>query len=163
MRSHFNFKSLFKRLPNVSIPKEFIYFGIGLVLVVLLGLIASNMYLQEMLFFEGIEKSVQLFTEEELREYGQLYKSLEIDFQNSIARFIQDYANRTNRKGEKIKWGVYGKNNTEDLLNTDFVDGVNIKYAKTKGRNDGESNFTDIITAVSIAVDQKQSKDENKI
>ena len=163
MRSHFNFKSLFKRLPNVSIPKEFIYFGIGAVLVVLLGLIASNMYLQEMLFFEGIEKSVQLFTEEELREYGELYKSLEIDFQNSIARFIQDYANRTNRKGEKIKWGVYGQNNTEDLLNTDFVDGVSIKYAKTKGRNDGESNFTDIITAVSIAVDQKQSRDEIKI
>ena len=163
MKSNFSFKNLLKRLPNVSIPKEFLYFGVGLSLVVIIGLIVGNMYLQEMLFFEGVEKTTQLFTEQELREYGEIYKELEIDFQNSIARFIQNYANRTNRKGDNIKWGVYGQNNTEDLLNEDFVDGVTIKYAKTSGRSDGESNFSDIITAVSIAVDQKQSKNENAI
>ena len=66
MKSNFSFKNLFKRLPSVSIPKEFIFFGIGAVLVLLIGLIAGNMYLQEMLFFEGQEKSIQMFTEEEL-------------------------------------------------------------------------------------------------
>lgn len=163
MKSNFNFKSLLKKLANISIPKEFIYFGIGLSLVVIIGLVVGNMYLQEALFFEGVEKTTQLFTEEELREYGEIYKELEIDFQNSIARFIQDYANRTNRKGEKIKWGVYGQNNSEDLKNEDFVDGVTIKYAKTSGYNDGQSNFKDIITAVSILLDQNQSKDEESI
>ena len=151
------------RLPNVSIPKEFIYFGIGLCLVVVIGLVVGNMYLQEALFFEGVEKTTQFFTEEELREYGELYKDMEIDFQNSIARFIQDYANRTNRKGEKIKWGVYGQNNTEDLKNEDFVDGVKIKYVKTNGYSDGQSNFKDILTAISILLDQNQSKDEESI
>lgn len=160
MRSHFNFKSLFSRLPNVSIPKEFIYFGVGAVLVVLLGLIVGNMYLQEMLFFEGIEKTTPLYTEEELREYGDLYKDLEKDFEERIASHIQAYANRTNRRGDDIKYGVYGQYNTEDLLNDDFVDGVTIKYAKTEGRSDGESNFKDILSAVAILIDQRQSKSE---
>ena len=50
MKSNFSFKNLLKRLPNVSIQKEFLYFGVGLSLVVIIGLIVGNMYLQEMLF-----------------------------------------------------------------------------------------------------------------
>ena len=206
MRSHFNFKSLFERLPNVSIPKEFIYFGIGAVLIVLLGLIAGKMYLQEMLFFEGQEKSVQLFTEEELREYGELYKELSLDFQNKIGYIMQDYANRTNRAGEKIHYGVYnhehpelnrsrihphnnGSNvnaadpigegmpyisqyddsyndfpyesdDTATFIDTEeFKNGITVKYAKTEGRTDGESNFQDILTVVSMITDQSQTRD----
>ncbi|MBR1453437.1 MAG: hypothetical protein IJ593_02165, partial [Lachnospiraceae bacterium] len=206
MRSHFNFKSLFERLPNVSIPKEFIYFGIGAVLVVLLGLIAGNMYLQEMLFFEGQEKSVQLFTEEELREYGELYKELSLDFQNKIGYIMQDYANRTNRAGEKIHYGIYNHEHPElnrskihphnngsnvnaaepigegipyvseydDSYNDfpyasddmatfidteEFKNGITVKYAKTEGRADGESNFQDILTVVSMITDQRQTRD----
>ena len=160
MRSNFSFKHLLNRMPNVSIPKEFIYFGIGTVLIIILGLIVGNMYLQEMLFIEGIEKSIPLYTEEELREYGNLYKELEKEFEEEIASKIQTYANRTNRRGDRIKYGVYGQYNTEDLLNDDFVDGVTIKYAKTSGREDGESNLQDILSAVAILIDQKQSKSE---
>ena len=147
-------------MPNVSIPKEFIYFVIGMVLVIIIGLIASNMYLQEMLFYEGIEKTTPLFTEDELREYGALYKELEKEFEEEIASKIQTYANRTNRMGEKIKYGVYGQNNSEDLKNSDFIDGIIIKYTSTKGRVDGESNFKDLLSAISIFNDQKQSKDK---
>ncbi len=160
MRSNFSFRNLFKRLPDVSIPKEFIYYGIGLILIILIGLIAGNMYLQEMLFNEGIQKSTPIFSEEELREYGALYKELEIDFQSKVASYIQNYANRTNRLGNRIKWGVYGQNNTEDLVNSDFVDGVTIKYIETGGKSIGESNYQDILAAVSILVDQRQSKAE---
>lgn len=160
MKSNFNFKELLKRMPKVSIPKEFLYLGIGMILVIIIGLIASNMYLQEILFNEGIEKTTPLFTEDELREYGALYKELEKEFEEKIASKIQTYANRTNRKGENIKYGVYGQYNTEDLLNDDFVDGVTIKYAKTPGHEDGESNFKDILSAVAILIDQRQSKSE---
>ena len=201
MKSHFNFKSLLKRLPNVAIPKEFIYFGIGAVLVVLIGLIAGNMYLQEMLFFEGQEKSIQLFTEEELREYGEIYKEMSLDFENEIGYLIEDYANRTNRAGERIHYGIYnhehptddtgkikthqnGENTNKsensqlsdlnDAMNTfkvkdsyidtdEFKNGVTIKYAKTNGRADGESNFKDILTVVSMLIDQKQSKNESTV
>ena len=160
-RSKFNFEELYKRMINVSMPMSFIYFGIGIILIVLIGLIGGNMYLNEMLFFEGVEKSTPLFTDEELREYGSFYKQLEKEFEEDIAMKIQTYANRTNRRGDKIKYGVYGKYNTEDLINDDFVDGVTIKYAKTDGRRDGESNFKDILTAISILIDQRQSKSEN--
>ena len=201
MKSHFNFKSLLKRLPNVTIPKEFIYFGIGTVLVVIIGLIAGNMYLQEMLFFEGQEKSIQLFTEEELREYGEIYKEMSLDFENDIGYLIEDYANRTNRAGERIHYGIYnhehptddtnkikihqnGENTNKsensqlsdlnDAMNTfrvkdsyidtdEFKNGVTIKYAKTNGRSDGESNFKDILTVVSMLIDQKQSKNESTV
>ena len=201
MKSHFNFKSLFSRLPNISIPKEFIYFGIGAVLVVLIGLIASNMYLQEMLFFEGQEKSLQMFTEEELREYGEIYKEMSLDFENNIGYLIEDYANRTNRAGERVHYGIYnhehptddthkikihsnGENinksennqlsDLNDSMNTftvdasyldtnEFKNGVTIKYAKTNGRVDGESNFKDILTVVSMLIDQKQSKNESTV
>ncbi|MBR4313717.1 MAG: hypothetical protein IKP66_02265 [Lachnospiraceae bacterium] len=158
MYSHFDFKNLIRRSVKTLVPREFKYLLIGVVFIILLVLIASNMYLQEMLFFEGVEKSTPLFTEDELREYGAIYKELEIDFQNKIASYIQNYANRTNRKGEKIKWGVYGKNNSEDLINDDFVDGVEIKYIRTKGRSDGESNLKDILAAIAVLIDQRQSK-----
>ena len=205
MKSHFNFKSLFERLPNVSIPKEFIYFGIGAVLVVLLGLIAGNMYLQEMLFFEGQEKSLQMFAEEELREYGELYKELSLDFQNEIGSYVQGYARRegsgakdfVNRAGERIHYGIYNHehptddthkikihqnglninradgghmSDLNDAMNTfdvqdsyldtdEYRNGITIKYSKTEGRSDGESNFKDILTIVSMLIDQRQSDD----
>lgn len=163
MKSWFNFKNLIKRAPNTKIPIEFIGFGIGLTLVVLLGLIAGNMHLQEQLFFEGVEKSTPMFTEEELRMYGEYYRELEIDFQNRVANYIQNYANRTNRRGDNIKWGVYGQNNSDDLKNDDFVDGVTIRYAKTEGHNDGDSNFQDILGAVAILADQSQSRNEEVV
>lgn len=164
MKSNFNFKSLLSRMPKVSIPIEFMYFGVGMVLLVIIGLVVGNMYMQEMLFNEGIEKTTPLYTEDELREYGNLYKDLEKEFEESIAAKIQTYANRTNRRGNRIKYGVYGQYNSEDLLNDDFVDGVTIKYAKTPGREDGESNLQDILSAVAILIDQKQSKskEDNK-
>ena len=201
MKSNFNFKSLFKRLPNVTIPKEIIMFGVGAIIVVTIGLIAGNMYLQEMLFFEGQEKSLQMFTEEELREYGEIYKEMSLDFENEIGYLIEDYANRTNRAGERIHYGIYnhehptddtGKikihqngedtnksensqsSDNNDAMNTfkvsesyldtnEFKNGVTIKYAKTNGRADGESNFKDILTVVSMLIDQKQSKNESTV
>ena len=205
MKSNFSFKNLLKRMPNVSIPKEFIYFGIGGVLVILIGLIASNMHLQEMLFFEGQEKSVQLFTEEELREYGEIYKDLSLDFQNEIGSYVQGYVRReeggakyfVNRAGERIYYGIFnhehptddtnkikihnnGQNinaaedghvsDYDDSMNTfrvnesyidsdEFKNGVTIKYSQTDGREEGESNYKDILTVVSMLIDQKQSDD----
>lgn len=203
MKSNFNFKSLFKRLPNVSIPKEFVYFGIGAIIVVTIGLIVGNMYLQEMLYFEGEEKSLQMFTEEELREYGELYKELSLDFQNEIGSYVEGYARRegsgakdfVNRAGERIHYGIFNhehpiddtnlikkhsngantnksensqKSDIDDSFNNfsvedsyidsdEYKNGITIKYAKTDGREDGESNFKDILTIVSILIDQKQS------
>ena len=114
MKRNFSFKELLKRIPNTSVPKEFVYFGIASVCIIVIGLIASNMYLQEMLFIEGVEKSVPFFTEEELREYGEIYKDLSLKFQNKIGAFCQDYANRTNRAGEKIHYGVYNHEHPTD-------------------------------------------------
>ena len=114
MKNNFSFKNLFRRMTNVSIPKEFFYIGIGAILIILIGLMAGNMYLQEMLFFEGQEKSLQLFTEEELREYGEIYKNMSLDFENEIGYLIEDYANRTNRAGERIYYGVYNHEHPTD-------------------------------------------------
>ena len=210
MRSNFDFKNLIKRASNVIIPKEFVYFGIGAIIVIIIGLIASNMYIQEMLFLEGQEKSLQLFTEEELREFGDLYKELSLDFQSEIGSYVQGYARRegsgakyfVNRAGEKIYYGIYNhehltddtgkikihsnginenaadpisegmpyQSQFNDSINTfrvddsyidsdEFKNGVNITYSNTEGRQAGESNFKDILTVVSMLVDQKQSDD----
>lgn len=212
MKNSFDFKSLFKRLPNLSIPKEFIIFGAGLSLVVVIGLVVGNMYLQEMLFFEGQEKSLQLFTEEELREYGEIYKEMSLDFQNEIGAYTQGFARKeqgsrtiyyVNRAGENIYYGIYNHehptlnrskihphNNGEnvnaadpigegipyesnyddhynDFPNSDDVDatfidteefknGIKIKYVLTQGRGAGESNYKDILTVISMILDQKQ-------
>lgn len=201
MKNWFSFKNLIKRAPNIKIPIEFIGFGVGLVIIIILGNIAGNMHLQEQLFIEGAQKSLQIFTEEELREYGDLYKDLSLDFQNKIGAYMQDYANRTNRAGEKIHYGIYNHehpngnsakikphtnganvNKSDDghesdlddsyndfnvdysYIDTDeFKNGVTIKYAKTIGRTDGESNFKDIITAVSMILSQRQGQDNESI
>lgn len=200
MKSFFDFKETFKRMPNISIPKEFKQFGIGVVLVIILGLIASNMFLQEMLFFEGVEKSVPLFTEDELREYGEIYKDLSLDFENEIGYLVQDYANRTNRAGERIHYGIYNHEHTIDdtgkikqhnngqnvnkaddghmsdyddsyndfrcqwtyIDSSEFKNGVAINHSKTVGKSNGESNLKDILTVISMILDQKQSDDTYK-
>ena len=201
MKKWFSFKNLIKRAPNTKIPIEFIGFGVGLVIIIILGNIAGNMHLQEQLYIEGAQKSLQMFTEEELREYGDLYKDLSLEFQNKIGAYTQDYANRTNRAGEKIHYGIYnhehpdGNRNKikahnnganvnkaeeghepdiDDSKNTfnvdysyidsdEFKNGVTIKYAKTTGRADGESNFKDILAAVSMILDQRQGQDNESI
>lgn len=199
MKSNFSFENLKRRLPKICIPKEFIYSGIGMAFLILIGLIVSNMYLQEMLFLEGQEKSIQLFTEEELREYGSIYKEMSLDFENEIGYIIEDYANRTNRAEERIHYGVYNHEHTTDdtgkikihtnglninsaddghisdfndsfnnfniidsyVYSDEFKNGVDIKYSKTNGRQDGESNYQDILTVVSMLLDQKQSRDDS--
>ena len=201
MKSNFSFKSLLKKLPKVSVPKEVMYFGIGTSLLIVVGLVVGNMYLHEILFYEGLEKSLQMFTEEELREYGEIYKDLSLDFENEIGYLIEDYANRTNRAGERIHYGIYNHEHTRDdthkikahnnglninaaedghisdyddsnntfnvkdsyVESDEFRNGVTIKYAKTNGRTDGESNFQDILTVVSMLLDQKQTKDETSV
>ena len=197
MKTNFDFKNLFNRLPKITMPKEFKMLGIGAIFVVIIGLVVGNMYLEEMLFFEGQEKSIQMFTEEELREYGEIYKEMSLEFENDIGYLIQDYANRTNRAGERIHYGIYnhehpmddtnkikihnnGQNinradnghmsDYNDAINTfrakdsyidsdEFRNGVTIKYRSTSGRIDGESNFQDILTVISMLMDQKQTKD----
>lgn len=194
--SNFSFKSLYKRFADAKIPKVYMVFFGGLFVLIIIGMIVGNMYLQEMLFFEGMEKSIPFFTEEELREYGEIYKEESLKFRNDIGALSQGYANRTNRFGEKIHYGVYNHEHVEgnsakikkhnngqnvnksdpghvsdydDSNNTftvdgtyidsdEFKNGINIKYTKTEGRADGESNFQDILTIVSMLMDQKQSK-----
>jgi hypothetical protein len=163
MKSSFNFEKLFKRLPNVAIPKEFIGFGIGSICVLLVGLIAGNMYLQEMLFIEGVEKSVPYFTEEELREYGELYKELSLEFQNKIGAYCQDYANRTNRAGEKIHYGIYNHEHPE--LNTSKIhkhnNGANVTSADmgyVSELDDSYNDFPDRSDSWATCIDTDEFK-----
>ena len=210
MYSHFDFKNLIRRAVKVVVPRDFLYLLIGLVFIILLILVASNMYLQEMLLFEGVEKSTPLFTEEEMREYGEIYKELEIEFQNEIGLLTQGFSRKeegssviyyVNRADEKIYYGVYNEehhtinsskiyphsngqninaadynhisdiddsyNDFPDLTyeevtfieSEEFKNGVKINYIKTSGRGEGESNFKDILTVISMMLDQKQTRD----
>lgn len=208
--SNFSFKSLFKRFADTSIPKVYLWVGGSFLILIIIGMIVGNMYLQEMLFLEGIEKAVPFYTEEELREYGELYKELSMEFQNEIGALSQDFANRTNRAGERIHYGVYNHehaevpssklikihNNGQNINKSDaghmsdyddsnnsfvkndhgydgyfntfidsdeFKNGVTINYTKTEGRAEGESNFKDILSIVSMIIDQKQGKNGENI
>lgn len=205
MDKGFSFKNLIGKVIGHNAIMPFVsIFGI-IVFIVVVGIISSRMYLHQMLFFEGIEKSTPMFTEEELREYGDIYKELSLSFQGEIGALTQGYAhtktkNYVNRAGEKTYYGIYNHERPErknDRIKThnngqirvsvnedgnpqyanqrvdididstyvdsdEYKNGINIKYLKTEGRYEGESNFQDILTVASMLLDQKQSKDDDK-
>ncbi len=128
--------------------------AIGLV-VILLVIIMASMNESTVLLNEGTAKSMPLLSNEKIRMLGDLYVRLNINFEKEIKDMELNYANRYNKRGDKIYYGVNGKENIDDMVNDDYVNGIeSITYVKgnAKNRHDGESNFIDMMAFLSTAL-----------
>lgn len=140
------------------IKKDMLRISIVFVSVIIIVLIATVVVMnnqREQLFLEGISKSMPLVSNDKIKMLGDLYISLNRDFEQEIKNLELNYANRTNKRGDKIHYGVNGKENIDAMINEDYVNGIeSVTYLKGDAINrpDGDSNFTDMITFLSVSL-----------
>ena len=123
--------------------------GITIILVIIVMIVVSlnsstNIYL------EGATKAIPLIGDETLAELGAMYVEMENEFESEINRLILGAANRKNKRGDSIFYGVNGRDNKDMLINKDYINGVNLKYIKSDSNKvDGASNYNDILAVIS--------------
>lgn len=160
MRENFYKSRIFKK----ELFKIFIGAGAILIIVLLSIIIASNNS-REQSYLEGEIKSMPLLRNETMKKLGDLYIRLNKDFENEIKTLELSYANRTNKRGDKIYYGVNGKENIDEMINDDYVNGIeSITYVKgyDNDRPDGDSNFIDMLAFLtsSLGADIDRYDDE---
>ena len=143
-------KRLFR---NWLIPKVV---GAGLILIIIvIVVIVTSLNESSEIYNEGAAKAIPLLSDEKINMLGNLYVNLNNEFEQDIKNMELNYANRTNKRGDKIHYGVNGKENVDEMVNDDYVNGIaTISYVKgtANTRKDGESNFTDMLAFLSVAM-----------
>ena len=140
--------------------------GTGIILItVLLIVIITTMQQNEQLYLEGAAKSIPLLKNEKMQKLGDLYIKLNNNFEQEIKNYELNYANRLNKRGDKIYYGVNGRENIDAMINDDYVNGIaSVKYIKgsASDRPDGDSNFVDMIAFMteSLGVDVDRYSDD---
>ena len=133
-------------------------------IVVLITIITINNQ-SEQIYLEGIAKSAPLISKDTISRLGNLYIKLNREFEFQIKERETGYANRLNKRGDRIYYGVNGKENQDEMINEDYVNGIeNIEYIKNKAdRKDGDSNFTDMISVINAILQANVDKYDDKI
>lgn len=130
--------------------------GAGIIfMTILIVIIIVSMNERTVIFNEGSAKSIPLLSNDKMKALGNLYIELNNEFEHEIKSMELNYANRTNKRGDKIHYGVNGKENIDAMINDDYVNGIeHVKYIKNKADNrpDGDSNFVDMISFLSVAL-----------
>lgn len=124
-------------------------------IVILVVVIIVSMNDRTIRLHEGITKSMPLLSNEKMKMLGDLYVKLNLSFEKEIKDLELNYANRYNKRGDKIHYGVNGKENVDMMINDDYVNGIeSISYIKgnATNRKDGESNFTDMMAFLSASL-----------
>ena len=150
MRQDLYKKEMFKKwiIPRIV--------GASIIFVtILIVVIISSMNQRIQIYNEGVAKSIPLLSNDKMKKLGDLYIKKQHEFEQEIMNMEISYANRTNKRGDKIFYGVNGKENPDEVLNIDYVNGIeSIKYVKGKAENrpDGDSNFVDMVSFLSVAL-----------
>lgn len=149
------------------IKKDILRIMISFAAIIMIAIISSIVIMnsqREQLYLEGIVKSSPLITNEMSRKLGELYINLNREFERQIKEMEIGYANRKNKRGEIIYYGVNGKENIDEMVNNDYVNGIeSIKYLKMDiSRKDGESNFADMLAVLHSALAGEIDRYENE-
>lgn len=137
--------------------------GVIIFMIVLIVVILVQMNERSALINEGTTKSVPMLRQETVAKLGEIYIRKENEFESELKNIILGIANRKNKRGDEIYYGVNGKRNIDTMINDDYVNGVNLTYVKSDSkRADGESNFNDILAVLSsmYGADSDRYEDE---
>ena len=144
---------------------RFIVIGVAIIIIVFITIIITSNGQREQLYIEGAAKSAPLISNEALSRLGNLYIKLNREFEFQIKEVETGYANRYNKRGDKIYYGVNGKENPDEMINDDYVNGIqSIEWQKGgANRKDGESNFADMIAVLSAALESDVDRYDDNI
>ena len=130
--------------------------GAGIIiLIIIIVILIVTMNESSQIYYEGQVKSIPLLDNEKMKKLGDMYIKKQREFEEEIMNMEINYASRTNKKGDRIFYGVNGKENLDSMINDDYVNGIeSIEYVKgnSSDRKDGESNFIDMISFLSTAL-----------
>lgn len=118
-------------------------------MIILIVVIIVSLNERSKIYLEGATKAIPLMRDETLAELGAIYVEMEDEFEAELNRIILGVANRKNKRGDSIFYGVNGRDNKDMLINEDYVNGVNLKYIKSdSSKKDGESNYNDMLAVI---------------
>ena len=139
--------------------------GAGIILMtILIVVILVQMLERDAIFNEGMVKSIPMIRDDTVAKLGDIYVRKENEFESELKNIILGIANRKNKRGDEIYYGVNGKRNIDEMINNDYVNGVNLKYIKSdSNRTDGESNFNDIISVLSAIYGADSDRYEEEV
>lgn len=124
--------------------------GAAIILIaVIVVVIIVSLNSRTKIYLEGTTKAIPLMRDETLAELGATYVEMEDEFEAELNRLILGVANRKNKRGDSIFYGVNGRDDKDMLINQDYVNGVNLKYVKSDAsKKDGESNYNDMLAVI---------------
>ncbi len=133
-------------------------------IIILIVIILVQMNERSALINEGITKSLPMLRDETVSKLGEIYIRKETEFESELKNIISGVANRKNKRGDWIYYGVNGKRNIDSMINNDYVNGVNLTYVKSdSSRKDGESNFNDILAVLSSMYGADSDRYESEV
>ena len=133
-------------------------------MTILIVIIILQMNERAVILNEGIVKSVPMLRDETVAKLGEIYVRKENEFESEIKNIILGIANRKNKRGDEIYYGVNGKRNVDEMINNDYVNGVDLTYIKSdSNRKDGESNFNDLLAVISSIYGSDADRYESEI
>ena len=140
----YKYEMIKKDIIRISI----VFVSIILIVYICLVIIIGNE--TEQLYLEGEVKSAPLITNEMSRKLGDVYVNLNREFERQIKSMEIGYANRKNKRGDIIYYGVNGKENIDEMINEDYVNGIeSINYLSSdENRKNGEINFIDMLSVL---------------
>ena len=158
-KNNYKFEMIKKDMLRISIA-----FVSIVMIVIIAGIIVMNNQ-REQLYLEGVVKSTPLMTSETISRLGNLYIELNREYELQIKEMETGFANRLNKRGDRIYYGVNGKENIDEMINDDYVNGIeSIEYVKNNAdRRDGESNFSDMITVINASLESDVDRYDDKI
>ena len=141
---------------NITLVGTSVVVGISAIIIVIVLIMQSSN--EEIIgILEAGADTVPIIKQEDLDVLGRTYSILNERFEREINDLTTGEANRHNKMDKVLNhYGVYGKENTDPFKNDDYVNGIRISY-DTKDVNipNGASNFTDIISVMSVLYEQK--------
>jgi len=128
--------------------------GIGIIFLVLI-------LLSSLAGIGGSSSSVTfliLDTEEHFKDFQAKYDSCDEAFISQVDSITEGYAQTTNKKGQKIKYGVNGALNSEGNVNEDYKNGITLNYFIDGAPSEGiSSNIEDCLSVLTVIMQQQQS------
>ena len=141
-----------KNILNKYLIKRLIIWFIVVVMIIVITMILT-MQNSEQLYVEGIAKGTNVLDNDKMKKLGDIYIKLNSEFENEMIKYQNDFANRTNKRGDKIFYGVNGNENVDELYNDDYVNGfINNYINNDPKRKDGKSNFIDMVSALNAGL-----------
>ena len=125
-------------------------------LIIVLLFLAIGLSLGGVVATSGVVAVIPLGNPGDYQRWQKEYDTLDDNFLNSLEDYLADYATNRNLKGDKIFYGVNGKNNEPGMENEDYVNGMYYRFITNEKNAGRSSNIEDALCIMAVMMAQSQ-------